>query len=365
MPIFKYGSVTQTTSAFIQTVVVTGDGDTTPFAFVLNDVVKPVLTLAVGDTYTLDQSGATNNGHPICIGLIPEDTNSALSSAYGVKYYINNVQVANFSTYSLEFSYVTTTSRKIVIEPNSSTPSNYYYFCANHSNMGNQIRTILTLSQAVEDFNIIPDSVYGSGKDGTVTISTNTDLNRDTYYSNLTIAPGVHLNTNGYKVFVRNILTFSSAISDQATTSIGLKNGFSGLGSLAGGSEVSVSNSLGGDGLGHAVSLPTVSSGGPEYYNSAINAINGYSLGGANATPLALRGGAGNGSAPGGGVVVVAARKFVGYGTIYANGYYNTSSMQLETGGGVILLVSQFVKPSSIATNVTGYEAGTVKEILV
>ena len=363
MPIYKFGSIPQTTSAFIQNVTVIGDNIVTPYTLVLNGVNKPVLTLAIGDTYTLDQSDSSNTNHPICIGLDPDDHMSALSSAYGVKYYLDNALVADFTAYEAGFDAATT--RKVVIQPNSSTPYNYYYFCGHHSGMGNQIRTITKLSQATYDFNIIPDSIYGSGKDGTVTISSNTDLTRDMYYSNLTIAPGVHLNTNGWKVFVRNLLTFSTDPSDQQGTSIGLKNGFSGVGSLLGGSETSVSNSLGGDGLNYAVSLPTVANGGPEYYNLAINAINGFSLGGANSSPNPLRGGAGNGTAPGGGVVVVAARKILGYGTIYANGYYNSATMQLETGGGVIMLVSQTVVPSTVAKNVTGYEAGTVKEILV
>lgn len=363
MPIYQFGSIPQTTSAFTQTVTVIGDNIVTPYTLVLNSVNKPVLTLAVGDTYTLDQSGLTNDNHPICIGTEADNTMSALSSAYGVKYYLDNVLVADFDAYETGFDLATT--RKVVIQPNSSTPYNYYYFCGHHPEMGNQIRTITKLSQATYDFNIIPDSIYGSGKDGTVTISTNTDLTRDMYYNNLTIAPGVHLNTNGWRVFVRNLLTFSSSEADKATTSIGLKNGFSGTGSLFGGSEGSVTNSLGGDGLNHAVSLPTATDGGPEYYNLAINAINGFALGAANSAPKPLRGGAGNGSAPGGGVVVIAARKITGYGTVYANGFYNSATMQLETGGGVIMLVSQTVVPSTVAKNVTGFEAGTVKEILV
>lgn len=363
MSITQFGSVTQETSAFTQTVTVTGDGDVTPFALVLNTIAKPVLTLAVGDTYTLDQSDSSNTNHPICIGLEEDNDASALSSAYGIKYYLNNVLVSNFTAYEAGFDAATT--RKVVIQPNSSTPYNYYYFCGHHPMMGNQIRTITKLSQATYNFNIIPDSIYGSGKDGTVTISANTDLTRDMYYSNLTIAPGVHVNTNGYRVFVRNILTFSSSISDQATTSIGLKNGFSGVGSLLGGSEVSVSNSLGGDGLGYASSLPVAANGGPEYYNLPMNAINGYAFGGSLTVPLPLRGGAGNGTQPGGGVVVISARKTVGYGTIYATGYYNSSAMAYQTGGGVVLSISQFVRPSSVAINVTGHEAGTIKELLV
>jgi hypothetical protein len=50
------------------------------------------------------------------------------------------------------------------------------------------------------------DSVYGTGFDGTVSIASNTSLSRDMYYMNLTVDSGVHLNTNGFRVFVKNIL---------------------------------------------------------------------------------------------------------------------------------------------------------------
>ena len=38
-----------------------------------------------------------------------------------------------------------------------------------------------------ESFDVIPDSIYGSGMDGNVTISANTTLTRDMHYNNLTI----------------------------------------------------------------------------------------------------------------------------------------------------------------------------------
>lgn len=358
MPIYQFGEPPSSTSDFSQIVTVQmGVG------YLLNSVLKPVLTLSVGDTFTFNQDDASNSGHPLCFGTEKDNTSSALTLSYGIKYYLDGVLQSGYSSYATGFNGATT--RRVVVEPNISTPVNYYYFCGVHPDYGNQVRTITKLSQATYNFNIIPDALYGSGKDGTVTISSNTDISRDMYYSNLTISPGVHVNTNGYRIFVRNILTFASTQASQATTTIGLRNGFSGTGTLQGGSEGNVTNSLGGDGLGHVVSLPTVSSGGPEYYDLAENAINGYSLHGGQQTPLPLRGGAGNGSAPGGGVVVISARKLVGYGTIYADGYYDVSNARYETGGGVVSLVSQFVRPSSVLINVNGYESGTIKELLV
>ena len=356
MPIYQFGEPPSSASALTQTVTFSS-------GFVLNGSSKPVLSLAVGDKYTFNQNDASNVNHPMCFGSTADDDATALSSALGVKYYLNGSLVANFAAYESGFNAATT--RTIIVEPNTSTPVNYYYFCGTHSGEGNQVRTITKLSQATYNFNIIPDAIYGSGKDGTVTISSNTDLSRDMYYSNLTISPGVHLNTNGYRLFIRNILTFASTQAGQANTTVGLRNGFSGTGTLKGGFEGAATNSLGGDGLGYVASLPTVAAGGPGYYDLPENSINAYSLHGGQTTPLPLRGGAGNGSAPGGGVVVVAARKVVGYGTIYADGYYDVSNARYETGGGVAVLCSQFVRPSSVLINVNGHEAGTIKEFVV
>jgi hypothetical protein len=49
------------------------------------------------------------------------------------------------------------------------------------------------------------DSVYGTGSDGNVVISSNTVLFRDMYYNSLTVNLGANLDTNGFKVFVKKI----------------------------------------------------------------------------------------------------------------------------------------------------------------
>lgn len=58
---------------------------------------------------------------------------------------------------------------------------------------------------------------YGTGNDGNVVISTDTSISRDMYYNNLTINSGVHLNTNGFKVFVKNTLTLNGSIGIRST----------------------------------------------------------------------------------------------------------------------------------------------------
>lgn len=60
--------------------------------------------------------------------------------------------------------------------------------------------------------NAVIVSLYGAGIDGDVTISVNTTLIRDMYYNNLTVNLGVVLNTNGYKVYVKDTLTNNGTI---------------------------------------------------------------------------------------------------------------------------------------------------------
>lgn len=64
------------------------------------------------------------------------------------------------------------------------------------------------------------DSIYGNGVDGDVTIAANTTLTSDAYYNNLTVNANCLLNTNGFRVFVKNTLTLGGVI---------------GVGSLSGG----------------------------------------------------------------------------------------------------------------------------------
>jgi hypothetical protein len=224
--------------------------------------------------------------------------------------------------------------------------------------MGNYGISAVGASTAANTFVSVPDEIYGSGQDGNVTISSNTTLTRDMYYSNLTIADGVHLNTAGFKVFVRNSLSFSTDVANKATTSIGLKNGSSAVGTLSNGGQGSVTNSLGGASASYTVTAPSPA----EYFSLARNAVAGYMLSATQTTPLFLRGGAGDNTNYGGGVVVVCARKVSGFGTLYATGY---SSGSYTTGGGVVVYVSQAVRSSAVDVNVAGYASGTIKEFIV
>jgi len=216
------------------------------------------------------------------------------------------------------------------------------------------------------------DSVYGTGSDGSVTISANTTLTSDKFYYNLNVDSNVVLNTAGYRVFVKNLLTLSS----NSTIGVGTANtytmttGFSGVGSIRGGGGISgaVTNSLGGNSATQTAAVPSVAQGGTGdktttsgYWYQPIQSTKGYVINASNTTPLFLYGGAGGSVGVGGGVVIIGAR------------YISATSANIKAtgatganggGGGVIILVSTYASiPSGITTDVTGGTscvAGTV-----
>ena len=209
----------------------------------------------------------------------------------------------------------------------------------------------------------IPDPIYGSGKDGNYTASANISLTRDMYYNNLTINNGIHVNTAGYKVFVRNILLLDGSTSQDANTSLGLKNGSNVTGSLGRGFTASVSNSLGGNSASYNSFSPSAIFGGADYFDRPEYAVEGYILNAIQQIPLPLNGGAGDLTNPGGGVVVVSARRVSGRGTIYSDGFNN--GMAYLTGGGVAIYCSSKIKPSSININTLGYTSGSALQFVV
>jgi hypothetical protein len=210
----------------------------------------------------------------------------------------------------------------------------------------------------------LPDPVYGNGIDGDATISSNTSLTSDKFYNNLTIANGVQLTPNGYRIFVRNILTLGS------NSVIGHSTGYSSAGTLAqgGATATAVTNSLGGASASQTATAPTAALGGSQYYQQPLQAIRGWAVTASSTTPTFLRGGAGGASGAGGGVLVISARYItVTSGTAYfkAPGTAGTGG----GGGGVILIVSSASSLNSgVTTDVTGgtgCSAGTVNYMQV
>ncbi len=142
---------------------------------------------------------------------------------------------------------------------------------------------------------------YGDGSDGDVTISSTTTLTRDMYYNNLTVNSSQTLNTNGYRIFVKGILTNNGYIQNNGSNGVpgNLTGGSPGYGGAAG--------TLGGGGTG------------------------GYQFGYWDDTPCYTSPGGG-----GGGIVLIVARAIINNGTIRANGGNagNVTTSQEHSGNG-------------------------------
>jgi hypothetical protein len=98
----------------------------------------------------------------------------------------------------------------------------------------------------VNDSSIINSTIFGDGSDGDVTISANTTLTSDMFYNNLTIQTGKTLNPNGFRIFVKDTLTFEGTgkiIGNGGNGSAGTNGG--GLGTASGGAGGTAANTAG------------------------------------------------------------------------------------------------------------------------
>jgi len=199
--------------------------------------------------------------------------------------------------------------------------------------MGGIVR--LNAPSPLEEFLDSADEIYGSGVDGSYTVNASTThtLQSDMFYYDLEVGANSVLNTNGYRLFVKNNLT----LHDNAI--IGLPGGFDGSGTLLGGGAAGTgtTNSLGGNGASATATQITTADGGSVYYTHyASQAVLGYQVTAATNGPLYLQGGAG-GTGEGGGVVIVAARYIIADA---GNGSQIVATGGADAGGGVVILVS-------------------------
>ena len=219
--------------------------------------------------------------------------------------------------------------------------------------------TISSTWTNVVDYINVPDPIYNSGSDGTATISSNTSLSEDKFYTNLTIDDGVTLTTNGYRLFVRNVLTLGSG------SRIGYTTGYSTAGTLGqgGATSAAVTHSLGGNSATHTATAPSAALGGSLYYQQPLQAVRGWAVSAASPTPTFLRGGAGGTVGVGGGVVMVVARYItVSSGTAYISAP-GTAGAGGGGGGAILIISSASSLNASVSTDVsggTGCASGTV-----
>jgi hypothetical protein len=178
-------------------------------------------------------------------------------------------------------------------------------------------------------------------------------MSSDMYYYNLTVDTNTTLNTGGYRLFVKNILSMG------ANAVIGLPGGSAATGTLKGGgvAGASTTNSLGGNAVSATATPPTAANGGIAYYQYPSQAVRGYSVTAASGAPQYVQGGAG-GVGAGGGVVIVAARYV---STTAACTISSTGGT--DAGGGAIIFIStddeaSFNTKTDLSLDVSGDGSG-------
>lgn len=203
------------------------------------------------------------------------------------------------------------------------------------------------------------DSIYGMGNDGNVTISSNTALSRDMYYNNLTINSNIHLNTNGFRIFVKGTLTLDGSVGIKSTDSVSNGTVISSIPASS-----NVSNSIGGNAFSNtytASSIPAsilndISVAITGYYidpsgNTVI--VNGGAGGGAGSagtvTPAANGSGAGAGQV--GGLSLRGQLQPGGYGSPGSNGVAGSTPPAASggaggAGGGVVIIAAKTISGS-------------------
>jgi len=243
-------------------------------------------------------------------------------------------------------------------------------------------------------------SVFGSGDDGDVTISSGTTtLSRDMYYNSLVVDSGATLAPAGYRIFVRKFAIINGTVQRNgvsATSFTGasaLANGTLGSSSAGGtgnlangaagsalGSGVGVAGGAGGTGasgsggLGGTVTAVSATQGGSQIVQAApynilgviavsTTRFNSSSGGGGGGGDSTNRGGGGGSGA---GLVLISARHLSGSGSINAIGGAGFTPTTGNCGGGggggggvIVLLTGNDTTLTSLTLSVAGGTPGS------
>jgi hypothetical protein len=148
---FRNSAVSSRISTVVYTVTITGpQGGDTGNKYNLNGVYRPEPNFVVGYTYVFVQDDQTNVYFPNANGTTPNphplnfssdnlsgERGSGTSYLTNVRYFLNGASVTQAVYNSAAFN--TATSRQVWITVTNTTPATLYYWCWNHTAMGNSI----------------------------------------------------------------------------------------------------------------------------------------------------------------------------------------------------------------------------------
>ena len=181
--------------------------------FIIDGVDKPALTLYKGWTYTFDVSDQSNGQHPLRF----KDTNGA---------YTTNVVVTGIQGNA---------GAKVVIKIPETQPTNFEYYCTNHSGMGNTITVkddpIKTVSDNISNINAVANNTTNinavNSNSANINLAATNEANINRYADEYVIQSGTPSSPSGGDLWFNttsNTLNFYNG-----TAWVGISPGISGL----------------------------------------------------------------------------------------------------------------------------------------
>ena len=161
-----------------------------PHKFLIDGVDKPALTLHKGWTYTFDVSDSSNGAHPFRFYA-------------GSSQYSTNVTVTGTQGQA---------GAKVQIVIPESQPSNFQYYCTNHSGMGNSITVVEDPIKAVAD--IASSVVTVGGIASNVTTVANNTSNINAVQANESNINAVQANASNINAAVSNASNINAVVSN-------------------------------------------------------------------------------------------------------------------------------------------------------
>ena len=185
---FRVKSTESKLATVTYTVTITGpQGADTGNKYNLNGVYRPIPNFVVGYTYVFIQDDQTNvyfpnvngttiNAHPLNFSSDNLSGNNGGGTSYlvDVRYFLDSVSVTQAVYNSSAFN--TAVSRQVWITVTNATPAVLYYWCWNHTAMGNSIAVADPGSGTGTGGVSVEDSVPTTTDSGSLWLDTNTGI---------------------------------------------------------------------------------------------------------------------------------------------------------------------------------------------